>query len=72
MYQKFVQIRGGVNKVIPLRDMKHDLDAIVSGITPATRLIFIDNPNNPTGTVITPEGFEGIFCQDSGTCDCCP
>ena len=52
MYQKFVQVRGGVNRVIELKDMGHDLDAIVDSINDRTRLIFIDNPNNPTGTAI--------------------
>ena len=52
MYQKFVQVRGGVNKVIELKEMGHDLDAIVESINDRTRLIFIDNPNNPTGTAI--------------------
>lgn len=28
----------------------HDLDAIVAAITPATRLVYVANPNNPTGT----------------------
>jgi len=54
MYQKFVQIRGGVNKVIDLKDMRHDLDAIMAEVNENTRLIFIDNPNNPTGTNISP------------------
>ena len=52
MYQKFVQVRGGYNHVVELKDMRHDLDAIGSLVTPTTRLIFIDNPNNPTGTLL--------------------
>lgn len=55
MYQKFVQVRGGVNFVVPLKDMQHDLQAIGENITEKTRLIFIDNPNNPTGTIIDPD-----------------
>ena len=54
MYQKFVQIRDGVNFVVPLKDLHHDLDVILEMISEKTRLIFIDNPNNPTGTVIKP------------------
>ena len=57
MYQKFVQVRGGVNTVIPLRDMHHDLDGILTAITTRTRLIFMDNPNNPCGTLISREEF---------------
>jgi histidinol-phosphate aminotransferase len=32
-------------------DLRHDLDGIIAAITPKTRLIFIANPNNPTGTL---------------------
>ncbi|MDR2551265.1 MAG: histidinol-phosphate transaminase [Desulfobulbus sp.] len=57
MYQKFVQVRGGDNVVIPLKEMDHDLEAITQAVTTRTRLIFIDNPNNPTGTLIGRERF---------------
>jgi histidinol-phosphate aminotransferase len=57
MYQKFVQVRGGENVVIPLRDMAHDLEAIRAAVKDRTRLIFIDNPNNPTGSLIAREDF---------------
>lgn len=58
MYQKFVQVRGGENVIIPLQGMVHDLEAISAAITDRTRLIFIDNPNNPTGTLIEKEVFD--------------
>ena len=58
MYQKFVQVRGGENVVIDLKDMRHDLEAIAAAVTDRTRLIFIDNPNNPTGTLISSEAFD--------------
>ncbi len=54
MYQKVVQVRGGINKVLPLKGMCHDLDAIISSVTDRTRLIFLDNPNNPTATAMDP------------------
>lgn len=34
----------------PAKQWGHDLDAMLAAITPATRLVFIANPNNPTGT----------------------
>jgi len=37
---------------VPLRDEAHDLPAMVEAITENTRLIFVCNPNNPTGTVV--------------------
>jgi len=54
MYQKVVQVRGGVNRILPLKDMRHDLETIFNNITDRTRLIFLDNPNNPTATAISP------------------
>lgn len=54
MYQKIVQVRGGVNHVLPLKDMCHDLAAIKKMVSEKTRLIFLDNPNNPTGKPIPP------------------
>jgi histidinol-phosphate aminotransferase len=38
--------------VVPARDYGHDLDAMLSAIDADTRLVFIANPNNPTGTFI--------------------
>jgi histidinol-phosphate aminotransferase len=37
---------------VPLRGETHDLEAMAAAITPRTRLIFVCNPNNPTGTVV--------------------
>jgi histidinol-phosphate aminotransferase len=37
----------------PMRAMKHDLEAMRAAIRPSTRLVFIANPNNPTGTYNT-------------------
>src|ERR1700722_16631631 len=37
---------------VPLRDETHDLAAMAAAITPRTRLIFVCNPNTPTGTVV--------------------
>jgi len=63
MYQKFVQVRGGENVVIPLKEMVHDLEAVAAAVTERTRLIFIDNPNNPTGTFITREAFDRFLAS---------
>lgn len=40
---------------VPAKNFGHDLDAILSAITPATRVVFIANPNNPTGTAVAPD-----------------
>jgi histidinol-phosphate aminotransferase len=41
--------------VTPAKKFGHDLDAMLKAITPATRLIFVANPNNPTGTTVSAE-----------------
>lgn len=37
---------------VPVRDLTHDLEAMLAAITPRTRLVFVGNPNNPTGTYV--------------------
>lgn len=38
---------------VPLRDFRYDLPAMAERLSPRTRLVFIANPNNPTGTIVT-------------------
>jgi len=40
---------------VPFRDHAHDLEAMLRAITPRTKLVFVANPNNPTGTRVTNE-----------------
>jgi len=64
MYQKLVQVQGGINKVVELsEDMRHDLKAILAAVSPKTRMIFLDNPNNPTGTIIDCDDFAAFMEQ---------
>ncbi|MES2151084.1 MAG: histidinol-phosphate transaminase [Pseudomonadota bacterium] len=49
--------------VVPARDYGHDLDAMLAAIEPDTRLVFIANPNNPTGTFIKAAQVEAFLEQ---------
>jgi histidinol-phosphate aminotransferase len=47
----------------PDRDYRFDLDAIAEAITPQTRLVFIANPNNPTGTLVDQSAIDRFMAQ---------
>ncbi len=53
VYSTIVQSAQGKSIVVPLKDWRHDLEKMASVITKKTKLIFIANPNNPTGTINT-------------------
>ncbi len=55
MYQLAVTGGHGVCVEIPLNDWRHDLPAMARAVTHRTRLVFVCNPNNPTGTMVTRE-----------------
>ena len=58
VYASIVQATAGIPRAAPLRDFTHDLDAILAAVTPKTRLVFLANPNNPTGTIYRRAAFE--------------
>ncbi|HSD99968.1 MAG TPA: aminotransferase class I/II-fold pyridoxal phosphate-dependent enzyme, partial [Burkholderiales bacterium] len=52
VYPLAVQAAGATGIEVPARDYGHDLAAMRRAVTPGTRLVFIANPNNPTGTLV--------------------
>ncbi|GAB4416924.1 MAG: histidinol-phosphate transaminase [Thermodesulfovibrionales bacterium] len=51
VYSMSVQSVGGMPIEVPLKDYRHDLTAMLGAVTERTRMLFIANPNNPTGTI---------------------
>jgi histidinol-phosphate aminotransferase len=61
MYRLAVMTVNGNARIVPLRGMKHDLEAMAAAVDARTRLLFIANPNNPTGTYVTHREFEAFL-----------
>jgi len=49
---------GGTAIQIPHKDFRHDIDGFIKRLSHKTKLVYLCNPNNPTGTIITKEEFE--------------
>ncbi len=53
--------QGRTLRKVPLKDYAFDLEAILAAIGPKTKIIFLANPNNPTGTMVTRKEFESFM-----------
>lgn len=62
VYPQVTRLFGAVAVPVPLTPgLRHDLPAMLAAITPATRLVFLCNPNNPTGTIYDRCEFEAFL-----------
>lgn len=61
VYRLATQARGARHIMVPARDYGHDLDAMFEAIADDTRLLFIANPNNPTGTFVTGQQLDAFL-----------
>jgi histidinol-phosphate aminotransferase len=55
VYPIVTALFGARLKVVPAKNYAHDLEAMLAAITPNTRIVFVANPNNPTGTSVPSE-----------------
>ncbi|MBD9362655.1 histidinol-phosphate transaminase [Methylomonas fluvii] len=63
LYPILTQAVGAKAKVVPAKNYGHDLPAMHEQIGPQTRLVFIANPNNPTGTLLDKDELESFIAN---------
>ncbi|MCW7552242.1 histidinol-phosphate transaminase [Endozoicomonas gorgoniicola] len=61
VYPIAVTAAGAESIVVPARNWGHDLDAMADAVRDDTRMIFLANPNNPTGTAFTRDELTGFL-----------
>lgn len=61
VYPMVIQAAYGKNVIVPLREGRHNLGGMVKRVTDKTRMVFIANPNNPTGTINTETEFDSMM-----------
>jgi histidinol-phosphate aminotransferase len=63
LYAIYATKMGAVARRVPLRDHRHDLEAMLEAIGPRTKLLYIAHPNNPTGTMNTRAELDAYFAR---------
>ena len=63
VYTNVTQIMGGKPIKVKLKEYTHDLDTMLKKVNRKTKLVFICNPNNPTGTIVSQESFNHFLSK---------
>jgi histidinol-phosphate aminotransferase len=66
LYPIAIRASGGKLVQTPMRNYTFDLDAMAAAVTPETRIIYIANPNNPTGTAFGAAEFDAFLKKVPG------
>jgi histidinol-phosphate aminotransferase len=53
--------RGVAYRTVPYRDWHYDLTALAAAITERTKIVYLANPNNPTGTIFSKQEFDAFY-----------
>ena len=60
-FQVLAKSRGVIYRTVPYRDWHYDLPALAAAINEHTKIIYLANPNNPTGTIFTKHQFDEFY-----------
>jgi histidinol-phosphate aminotransferase len=67
IFRLVVQAAGGRAILVPFKDFTHDLEAMADAVTERTRILFLANPNNPTGTIYRTDEWRGLLARVPAT-----
>jgi len=62
-FQLLAKSRGVAYRTVPYRDWHYDLPALADAITERTKIVYLANPNNPTGTIFSKHEFHEFYCR---------
>jgi histidinol-phosphate aminotransferase len=60
-FQLLAKSRGTAYRTVPYRDWHYDLTALAGAITERTKIVYLANPNNPTGTIFSKHDFDEFY-----------
>src|SRR5580698_10270873 len=60
-FQVLARSRGVKYRTVPYRDWHYDLPALAAAITQHTKIVYLANPNNPTGTIFSKQEFDDFY-----------
>lgn len=70
VYPIVTQAAGATAVITPARHYGHDLQAMLANVTGKTRVVFVANPNNPTGTLLSQASLEAFIKALPDSCIC--
>jgi histidinol-phosphate aminotransferase len=63
LYTSTITMMGGKCVIVPLRGQDHDFDAMLAAVGPRTKIVYVCNPNNPTGNIMPRAAFEAFVAK---------
>jgi histidinol-phosphate aminotransferase len=60
-FQVLARSRGVKYRTVPYRDWHYDLEALAGAINDNTKIVYLANPNNPTGTIFSKQEFDAFY-----------